>query len=156
MGLSGRTAMFVRTLFAILAVSAWQTLAQAQDCDSAASPIEMNRCARVAFEMADRQLNQTYQELMTGYKLFDAEQKAQHTESESAADALLATQRAWIVFRDAECKLSGIATQFGSINPMIISMCLTRVTEDRVASLRKLLACEEGDVACIRIGPDEE
>ena len=62
-------------------------------------------------------------------------------------DRLVAAQRAWITFRDAECRFrtGGID---GSAAPMALRACLEDLTLRRVADFEGLLDCPEGDLAC--------
>lgn len=141
-----------RTLFALLATIIFTSPAVADACDNATTQSHMNQCARLGFEQADSELNDTYKEVMAGYKALDARMKANNPKAEIAAPALVAAQRAWITLRDTECHLEGLGSQGGSIRPMIINQCLDRLTRERVTWLRKKLTCEEGDMACVQLG----
>ena len=57
-------------------------------------------------------------------------------------------QRAWIAFRDAECKFASSGVEGGSVQPMIHSGCLQGLTDARVTQLGSYLKCEEGDLSC--------
>jgi uncharacterized protein YecT (DUF1311 family) len=115
--------------------------ASADQCDTAQAQTEMNLCADLQFKKADAELNDAYRDLFAGYKKLDKD----------LASALTKSQRAWIAHRDADCSLESLATQGGSAQPMIFSMCLERITLDRVKWLRGRLSCEEGDLSCVRV-----
>jgi uncharacterized protein YecT (DUF1311 family) len=129
-------------LFACLALSAGGSVARAQECDrSDDSQQMMNICAGEDYQAADAKLNKAYQDLISSD---DADGKR----------LLQVAQRAWITFRDAECAHSTAASEGGSIHPMEVSQCLTRLTNDRVKQLAASANCEEGDASCA--SPDED
>jgi len=78
---------------------------------------EMNICASADYKHADTELTTAYHEL------------AQTPE-------LIATERAWIAYRDAECAYEFGFYQGGSMAPMVYSMCMTRLTNERTAVLK--------------------
>jgi uncharacterized protein YecT (DUF1311 family) len=86
---------------------------------------EMNRCADHDFRVADRQLNAAYRALTA--KIM-AEQKP----------LLVGAQRAWIEFRDRECKYEASENEGGSMYPMVYSGCLARLTKQRTKELEEL------------------
>jgi uncharacterized protein YecT (DUF1311 family) len=89
---------------------------------SAACPgetqMEMNACAGLAYEQADKLLNQVYRKL-------------------DRTAELVAAQRAWITFRDAECTYQASAYEGGSMQPMVYAGCLQSLTEDRIEQLEQ-------------------
>jgi len=52
---------------------------------------------------------------------------------------LLEAQRAWLVYRDAQCRLEGYSLLGGSAQPMIVSGCLAMLTRQRTQELRDLV-----------------
>ncbi len=135
-----------------LTFSAFIPAALADSCDTATSQAELNSCAEYSFKQADTELNDAYKELLAGYKTHDVLIQQDLPEAEPVAPALIATQRAWIILRDTECHLEGLATQGGSALPMIVSQCKDRLTRERVTWLRMKFTCREGDLACIQLG----
>ena len=59
-------------------------------------------------------------------------------------------QRAWITFRDQQCRYESSAVRGGSAFAMVQSDCLARLTVERTADLRRMAQCEEGDLSCPR------
>ncbi len=59
-------------------------------------------------------------------------------------------QRAWITFRDQQCRYEASAVQGGSAYPMVQSDCLARLTVQRTQDLRRMAQCQEGDLSCPR------
>jgi len=98
---------------------------------------EMNVCAGEAFQQADAALNALYQEI-----------KQRLAGDAETTTLFVAAQRAWLPFRDAECKFAAAGVTGGSIYPTIYASCLERLTIARVADFKIYLACEEGDLSC--------
>jgi uncharacterized protein YecT (DUF1311 family) len=91
----------------------------------------MNICASIAYQNADRKLNQVYRQLLP--KL-----------SAARKQKLITAQQAWIKFRDSSCEFERSAYEGGSIAPMIYGFCLANVTEQRTKDLRRYL--EDSDL----------
>ncbi|CAO5017583.1 Lysozyme inhibitor LprI-like N-terminal domain-containing protein [Microcystis aeruginosa] len=106
-------------------------LAQRPNCNNPQTQSQMNICASIAYQNADRKLNQVYQQLLP--KL-----------SAARKQKLIAAQQAWIKFRDSSCEFERSAYEGGSIAPMIYSNCLANVTEQRTKDLRRYL--EDSDL----------
>ncbi|MDW3562089.1 hypothetical protein CIW68_19620 [Enterobacter cloacae] len=109
--------------------------ALADECDKATTQLELNTCSAQQYQAADKKLNQTYQ---AAIKRAAAPQR----------DLLKKAQQAWIALRDADCNFIGSGTEGGSVQPMIISQCLTEKTVEREAFLASLMQCEEGNLSC--------
>jgi uncharacterized protein YecT (DUF1311 family) len=126
-------------LVALLAVAAviGPTRARADDCDSAQGQADLNECYGKAFKTSDAELNKLYKEITA--RLKDDADKTR---------LLVATQRAWVAFRDAECDFQASAVSGGSAAPMIRSMCLDGQTTRRIEDFKAYLNCEEGDMSC--------
>ena len=101
------------------------------DCKDPQDQNTMTACARVDFEKADQDLNTIWPKLKT-----DAEDSDKTTDKHEYSDALLASQRAWITFRDAECEWQGFEAHGGSLEPMLVAGCLARLTRDRIKQLQ--------------------
>lgn len=129
-------------LSACLAVLATAPVAKAQECDrNDDSQQMMTICAGADLATADAKLNTTYQSVLG--------------EADDKGKTLLKTaQRAWVAFRDAECAYSTQASEGGSIHPMEVSQCLTKLTENRIKQLAATSTCSDSDVNCA--SPDED
>lgn len=98
----------------------------AEDCMATASTqMDMNVCAGQAYHAADEALAAEYK-------------RALESLGDDDAPLLRDAQRAWINFRDKACKAQGSRYEGGSIQPMVVSDCLTRLTEQRTEGLRLL------------------
>ncbi|HAV2126610.1 TPA: lysozyme inhibitor LprI family protein [Enterobacter cloacae] len=109
--------------------------ALADECDNATTQLGLNTCSAQQYQAADKKLNQTYQ---SAIKRAAAPQR----------DLLKKAQQAWIALRDADCNFIGSGTEGGSVQPMIMSQCLTEKTVEREAFLASLMQCEEGNLSC--------
>ena len=103
--------------------------AHADNCDTTMAQQEMNRCADLALQAADAELNDAYQ---------DAVAYARDLDSPGAGgveDRLRKAQRAWVAYRDAACDADAFLFDGGTMMPLIYSTCLSRLTELRRADL---------------------
>lgn len=115
----------------------FSTVAQAVDCDNATDQATMNQCAAQQNKAADKELNALYRQI--------TERLKDHPDSKKL---LVGAQRAWIGFRDAECKFSASGVEGGSVYPLIYSNCITDLTKARVEAFKIYLKCQEGDLSC--------
>ncbi|MBN6776197.1 lysozyme inhibitor LprI family protein [Pseudomonas granadensis] len=109
----------------------------AVDCAKANDQATMNQCAGQDFKAADKELNTVYQQITARLK-----------DNPDGKKLLISAQRAWIGFRDTECKFSASGVAGGSVYPLIYSNCMTSMTKTRVEALKLYLRCEEGDMSC--------
>jgi uncharacterized protein YecT (DUF1311 family) len=101
-------------------------VAQAQsaaECISPQTQMMMNMCAAEAYQVADAALNEAW----TPAKAF--------ADAIGKGEELLDAQRAWLAYRDAACVAHSSPYEGGSIRPMIHSICLSELTEQRTAML---------------------
>lgn len=95
--------------------------------------LALNECAAGRYAAADAELSTLYRTM-------------QRADSGTVLTMLRESQRAWIRFRDAHCRW--IASQWvgGTIQPMYYSLCMARLTRDRITQLRADIAdLSEGD-----------
>jgi Lysozyme inhibitor LprI len=57
-------------------------------------------------------------------------------------------EKTWIGFRDQECAFETMASVGGSVHPMVVSQCKSRLTIQRTKDLEGQLNCKEGDLSC--------
>lgn len=50
-------------------------------------------------------------------------------------ETLLEGQRAWLKYRDAHCTTEGYWARGGSLEPLLVSTCKTKLTQDRIQQL---------------------
>lgn len=111
--------------------------AHAADCANASDQATLNECAGQDYKKSDAELNKLYKSI-----------RDRLSDQPDAVKKLVAAQKAWIVFRDAECGFAGFRSQDGSAYPMLISTCRDRLTQARVKDFKAYLSCEEGDMSC--------
>jgi uncharacterized protein YecT (DUF1311 family) len=87
-------------------------------CAGAQTPTDMNSCADNEYQGADQKLNAIY----SSFK--------------PVSDKLRESERAWIKYRDAECVFAGDYVEGGSMQPMVVSNCMTALTKDRIQTLK--------------------
>lgn len=138
----GRHSSLVASMsLAILAGSGAASTAFAQDakvnCAEPQTQMEMTQCAGEDYDKADKELNTEYQKLR---KLLAERDKAADENGKGAVDALVAAQRAWVAYRDANCDLTGFQARGGSMEPQIVASCLAQMSRDRTRDLKTLSA----------------
>ena len=72
------------------------------------SQADLNRQSEQAAAGADAAMNAQYRQTMAAMKTLDAYKAPDATTGPSYQNALLAAQRAWLAYRDAECVVRGI------------------------------------------------
>lgn len=105
------------------------------DCENATTQMEMTYCAEQDFAEADEQLNAQYKLTRDAMKNWDSETEGLNLGS--AADALLASQRAWLAFRDAQCAFHGYQARGGTMEPMLIYGCQAELSRQRTRQLKE-------------------
>lgn len=119
----------------VLAVVASAAFAIAIGSAAAQSQMELNAQAAGDLRKSDEHLNAVYNKLRA--KISDAGKKS-----------LQAAQQSWLRFRDQECEFETMGTVGGSIHSMIVAVCLTRLTDQRIKDIEAQLNCKEGDLSC--------
>ncbi len=56
-------------------------------------------------------------------------------------------EKTWIRFRDQECAFETMGSVGGSVHPMVVSQCKSRLTNQRTKDLEGQLNCKEGDLS---------
>ena len=95
-----------------------------QPCGDKTSTLAVVECVQVKTTVADQRLNAAYKALQAR---IDAAQR----------QPLLAAQRLWVQYRDANCGFYGV--QDGSIRQVQAAECIRSMTEDRARELEKAL-----------------
>jgi uncharacterized protein YecT (DUF1311 family) len=114
----------------------------AEDCGNKTSQSDINTCFDVRYKAADAAHEKAFLELMV--RLDETQEKA-----------LRDVEDAWVTYRDKHCAFISSATEGGSVQPMIVSMCMTDLTEQRTKELAAQVTCEEGDLTCAApLAPD--
>lgn len=109
-----------------------------QHCENLPTQAEQNRCSQSRAKAADDALTREWNRVSAAMKRLDRDPEASHAGSGTYSGALLASQRAWLRFRAAECLIEGYSSRGGTLQPMAESDCYTELTNDRNRQLRQL------------------
>ena len=97
----------------------------------AQSQQEMNAEAAESFKKADKELNEVYAKVLANL-------------DDGAKENLKKAQRAWVAWRDAEAAFRADAeARGGSMWPLVHEGIRSRLTKERVKSLKELLLKDE-------------
>lgn len=102
---------------------------------SGQTQMQIDQAADAAFRRADAAMNAQYRATMAQMKRMDKETPPDPPGPGFEA-ALLASQRAWLKFRDPECLVEGYQYRGGSAEPMAATQCLATITEQRTKQLK--------------------
>jgi uncharacterized protein YecT (DUF1311 family) len=107
-------------------------------CVNLVTQAYVTRCEYQRFQQADRTMNTQWK--ITLAKMREADREAQDPRSvpPGYADALIAAQRTWLAYRDAQCRIEGYDDRGGTAEPMRVYACKTAMTVARTKELRDL------------------
>lgn len=101
------------------------------------SQTDLTMQAGNAVKAADAAMNAQYRQTMAAMKAIDAlGPQPDATTGPSYQNALLAAQRAWLAYRDAECVVEGYEFRGGSAAGMARGQCIADLTRARTKELR--------------------
>jgi uncharacterized protein YecT (DUF1311 family) len=101
----------------------------------------MNHCADRDYQAADAELNRVYRKVRAAIRATDKDYASDVLKGAEAA--LVGAQRGWIAYRDGQCTLAGFEARGGSMEPMLVSMCLADLTRRRTAELEAVIGGAE-------------
>jgi uncharacterized protein YecT (DUF1311 family) len=111
---------------------------QDHHCDDPQNQNDMNACAAIDFGQADAALNEAWRSAAARASAADHELDRRYDRRPTSAAKLHEAQRAWIVFRDADCALLGYdEARGGSMEPMVYEGCRAQLTRERTRQLRE-------------------
>lgn len=128
----------LRTLSILLLSATTTDLAIAQqiaDCTKVQTQMEITQCTYQEWQAADAELNIAYQSAMANMRQMDND-LPEHLKG--AAEALQEAQRAWIPYRDKACQSYGFQARGGTMEPMLVNICFTELTQQRTKELKEL------------------
>ena len=91
----------------------------------------------MSYKKADAELNVLYRQIIARLK-----------DDKATAKLLVAAQRTWVTFRDAECDFSASGVSGGSAHGMVLAICPARLTGKRIDDFKNFLKCQEGALDC--------
>ena len=100
-------------------------------------PGRAKRLLRQCVQKADAELNVLYRRITNRLK-----------DDKATTKVLVAAQRAWVAFRDAECNFSASGVSGGTAHGMIQAICLDKLTGKRIDDFKSYLNCQEGALDC--------
>ncbi|MBV6648374.1 MAG: DUF1311 domain-containing protein [Hoeflea sp.] len=111
------------------------------DCIDPQTQMEMTYCAGVDYNEADADLNALWPKIVAAAKQNDeyVADMARDRGVPTTLEALRTAQRAWITFRDAQCEYEAYEVFGGTMQPMVGSLCLARLTRERIGVLSHAL-----------------
>ncbi len=131
----------IATLFLPLLAQAAQPPVAEWNCADPQVQMEMNWCAGQEYEAADAALNAQWAATAAVMKQRDAEWDALESSDKRPGffRSLLEGQRGWLRYRDAQCRVDGYAARMGSLEPLLVATCKTRLTRLRTEELKALV-----------------
>ena len=105
---------------------------------TAQTQAQMTAQAGSAYKAADAAMTAQWQRTYAAMKRRDAADKTRGGGFGYAA-ATLASQRAWLAFRDRQCMIEGGEFAGGSLQPMARLQCAARLTKERTMQLKGLM-----------------
>ena len=109
------------------------------NCEDPTYQQEMNWCAHQDYLAADAKLNEQWAETAAVMKTRDEQWDKSWGEGPGYFQVLLDAQRAWLAYRDAHCTSEGYYARGGSIEPVLVSTCKSKLTKDRTQALSFLI-----------------
>ncbi|HVZ05324.1 lysozyme inhibitor LprI family protein [Hyphomicrobium sp.] len=120
-------------LAAVFLTMAFVSPTLAENCQNARTTVEINECTGRIYKAADQRLNRAFQRAIARAR--DSDSNVLGVDY-SYEEALRKAQRAWIAFRDADCKQPPPPLS-GSIATMEELDCLTQKTLQRTKELER-------------------
>ncbi len=106
--------------------------------DGGHSTLGMTSCLNAEAKVWDTFLNAEYKATRAFAKAMDADEAEYFPQFARRAETLLAAQRAWIAFRDAECDRAYADWGSGSMRNIAWADCQMQMTADRAIDLRAM------------------
>ena len=119
----------MRVALALALLWAAPAMAQELDCSAPVTQNDINQCAEMDWRRADVALNDSYAMAVAA-----ARDMGKYSDTD-IEEALRAAQRAWVTFRDLACAVESLQAEGGSMQPMLFSGCMTRLTLARIDDL---------------------
>jgi len=125
----------------ILALAA-DTFGNSIDCHKDQYQLALNVCAARAYKRADDEMNRIWPMAIAAATKIDQSNKdstsPRGAPRETAHDALLKAQRAFLIYREESCQVEYLEGFGGSIAPLYYSSCMERITTQRNKELRDI------------------
>jgi uncharacterized protein YecT (DUF1311 family) len=106
------------------------------DCNSSVTS-EIDECARIRFEAADRELNVEYQQVLES--LARPTVDPTQTQYKDARRMLIQAQKAWVAFRKKDCDAVREYWREGPLQTSMYFECMTNRTEQRTKEIASFI-----------------
>lgn len=106
-----------------------------EETDGGHSTLGMSMCTNAETEAWDVLLNEEYKTTMAAFRDLDAENAVYFPNLDTREETMLTAQRAWIVYRDAECHNEYALWGSGSMRSLIGAACLLDFTAERTIEI---------------------
>ncbi|WP_332776597.1 lysozyme inhibitor LprI family protein [Polaromonas sp.] len=105
-------------------------------CGPTGSSIQDTACSQRKLDVAERQLNERYKQLLSE---LDEITKENPVRLENLKPKLIAAQRAWVSFRQAECSAIQVWYTNGSLQTALYNNCMRSHAERRIEELNSFM-----------------
>ena len=112
-----------------------------QDCGNLPQQ-PMNMCLLEEFQRVDAELNRQWKITADAMKANDRGIDRSYDKDPGYFDTLLAGQRGWLAWRGQQCLLESFEMRGGSGAPMVHSLCMARITRERINQLKSLVEAQ--------------
>lgn len=114
-------------------------LAAATSCGALPSQPAMNQCQQAAAEREDAEMNRVWRQTRAAMDEADREAASGgRLGGGGYRSSLVAAQRTWLTFRDAECVAESYEWKGGTMQPYTEAQCRVEVTRMRTRQLKAL------------------
>ena len=120
--------------FLIMAAAVSPTI----DCKNALTTADVLTCSVRDYHSADLIMNRQYRAAVASMVAMDGARSVPGDKRASYYNTLLASQRAWLKFRDAQCAAEGYMARGGSMEPLLVTSCMEELTKARAKQLNDL------------------
>ena len=122
-------------LMIAVALAATPTL----DCRSPQTQMEITVCSAEEFERADHKLNRVWRTVTLKLQRWDKSPERKRDKLTALYPVMLASQRAWLRYREEQCSLEGLySAEGGSAQQSFVSLCRARLTKQRNEELQHI------------------
>ena len=109
------------------------------DCRSPQTQMEITVCSAEEFERADAKLNRVWRTVTSKLQRWDKSPERKRDKLTALYPGMLASQRAWLRYREEQCSLEGLySAEGGSAQRSFVSLCRTRLTKQRNEELQHI------------------
>lgn len=108
--------------------------------DTAQTNEALRACANEDYALADQKLNYVYTKLIEQIKSnINPNAMEQSDAAVETLNRLLASEKAWALYRDTQCSFEGTVMIGGEGESVVITGCLSRLTRERARILEESL-----------------